>query len=368
MRIPNNVIAFAGEKTDIYEGFMDYFNHYKAINGKTGIDYDKTLSFSEKETKIHENILKEAKRISGIENFAGISPEMLITNPTYKWALFAVVSAMVDMILPETVIDSVGLFTEVRTGGYGDNFLFEIKPRDLFVVTKGAKGKKHGFAQKQFTGSITITPEEHEIAVEVSLFRVLTGKENLADFAMKAARSMDLEMAKDCYVAFATAMNALPYMATPDGTELRIAGFTQDSSIALAQKVTAYNGGAKAIFLGTQLAVSKILPNATANYRVNIESDYVKTGYLRDFMGTSIMVLEQVADWTTPFKMVLDDKKIYVLSPSAGKIVKLCIEGSTLTFADSADANANLTQKTTVKKFWGTGIAVSAIAGEIELA
>jgi len=368
MRMPNNVVAFAGAQTDIYEGFADYFNHYKAINGKVGVEYDKTLTFAEKETKIHESILKEAKRLAGVENFAGISPEMMLTNPTYKWALFAVVSAMVDMILPETIIDSVGLYTEVRVGGFGDNFLFEIKPRDLFVVSKGAKAKKHAYAQKQFNGAVTITPEERDIAVEVSLYRVLSGKENLAEFAMKAARSMETEMTKDCYTAFATAMNSLPYMATPDGTELRIAGFTQDTAVALAQKVTAYNAGAKAIFLGTQVAVSKILPNATDNYRINIESDYVKTGYIRNFMGTDIMVMEQVADWQNPYKVLLDDKKIYVLSPSAGKFVKLCIEGSTLTFADMADSNANLTQKTTMKKFWGLGIASSAIAGEIELA
>jgi hypothetical protein len=282
--------------------------------------------------------------------------------------MFAIISGMVEMILPQTIIDSVGAYTEVRVGGFGDNFLFEVKSRDLFYVTKGAKGRKHAYAQKQFVGQVTITPEEYDIAVEVNLYRVLSGKENLAEFAMKAAKSMETEVAKSCYTAFSTAMGSLPYNATPVGTELRIAGYTQNTAVALAQKVTAYNNGAKAIFMGTKVAISNIIPNATSNYRYDIASDYVKVGYLRNIAGVDIMEIPQVADWENPFKVLLDDKKIYVISPSAGKFVKLCIEGSMLTFADAVDTNANLTQKTTMKKFFGVGIAAGAVAGLIELA
>ena len=172
-------------------------------------------------------------------------------------------------------------------------------------------------------------------------------------------------MRYDIYDAFAAAMDALP--ATAGDGQLRVTGFTQDTAIALAQKVQAWNGGNKAVFVGTKLALSKILP-ASTNTRILLGDEYVRVGYLRDFFGISTVELEQIADYTKEFAMKLDDKKIYVLSPGTDKIVKVFVEGSTLSNTESNYANANLQQTTTLYKSYGVGAFTSAIAGEITLA
>jgi hypothetical protein len=79
------------------------------------------------------------------------------------------------------------------------------------------------------------------------------------------------------------------------------------------------------------------------------------------------MALPQVADYRTPFTLALDDEKIYVLSPSAGKIIKLCIEGATLSVTDDMFKNANLTQSTTMKKSYGSAVCTSSIAAVVTL-
>ena len=83
----------------------------------------------------------------------------------------------------------------------------------------------------------------------------------LAEFVRKAVMSIETQMRYDIYDAFAAAMNSLPNVS--GDSQLRFSGWSQDDAIALAQKVSAWNGGKQPIFLGTKLALSKILPAST---------------------------------------------------------------------------------------------------------
>lgn len=365
LRIPSHVLAFAGGKTELYEAFHDYFNNYCAINYKANVDYDKTINFAEKEKKMHDSMLAEIMKYAGLPfSIDTFSIETVATHPNFVWASFAVINAMIDMVLSETMINSVGIYTDVRTGGWGDSFAFEVKPRDLFVVTKSAAGKRTSEMQHQFNGQVTLVPVEHDVTVDVSLYNVLAGKQNLAEFVMKAIRSIETEVSYDAYTAFNTAMTNLP--TTPTDGELKLTSWDQADAIRLASAVTAFNMGAVANWVGTKTALANIMP-ADANYRYTLDSDYVKIGYIRNFMGYDAIELPQVADWKNPFKVLLDDTRIYVVSPSAMKLIKLCFEGSTLTITSDIYAKANLKQTTTLKKRWIAGVCTNSVAGLVDL-
>jgi len=364
-RIPDNVLAFS-EKTNtsnLLKQFADLWNHYIAVNEKKDVEYDRSISFEEKSAQMNEAMKAEISKLAGVQEFSAVPAEMWVTSPMYKWATFAVVGSLIDMVLPETIIDSIGMYTDVRTGGFGDNFAFDVESNDLFYVSKSARGVRHAEAQKSFNGQVIVTPVEHDISVQVNLYRVLSGKENLANFAMKAVRSIETEMAYDAYAAFATAMAAVPSTASKN---LIYTGWSQANGIELTDKVSTYNNGQKPVYVGTRAAVAKILPSDT-NYRIQLDSPYVKVGYVQNFFGNDVVVLPQKANWKDPYQTVLDDDKIYVMSPSAQKIVKLCIEGSTLSIGDDVYGNANLTQQTTMKKMWATGIATNSTFGCITL-
>lgn len=369
-KLSNNIIAFAGaDNTAPYEKFQDLFRHYRSTLGgaknlsfRTHNEEGKVISFEEKENKMNAILRAEIARMSGV-SLDGMVFEQWCNHPSVKWATFAVVSAMIEAILPETIIDSVGVYTDVRTGGFGDSFAFDIKPRDLFVVSKAGRSRKQAEVQRSFNGQVTILPEMRQISVGVTLFRVLAGKESLAEFVMKATRSLETQMTVDVYNAFATAMAALSNTAN---TGLRVAGYTQSNLVEYAQKVQAYNMGAKPVIMGTQLALQNILP-ADANYRYMLESDYVKIGYVPSAFGFDLMVVPQVAKWADPFDMVIDDTKLWIVSPGVDKLVKLCLEGSVISNVDDTFANANLTQNATMFKSYGVGIATSAVAATIEL-
>lgn len=356
----DKIVAFAGENLDAYKLFEDYFDTYRAETGKTGVAFDTSKSLKDKETILNQQIILEIERVSNMKNTQNLPTAVFALNPNVIWATYAVISAMTDLVLPRTLIDSIGMYTEVRVGDFGDSFAFNVSPRDLFAISKHGRGRRRTELHKQFKGQVTVIPELREVTVGVALYRVLAGQESLAEFVMKLVRSIESQMAYDCYSAFDTAMGALPN--TPTNEALRVVGaWDAKTAVELAQKVSAWNNGAEPIFVGTKLALSNILPN-DANYRYDFDSPYVKVGFIPVFNGYSCLVLPQIADWENPFALRLDDTRIYIIAPSVGKPIKLCLEGATLTNTTGTFDAANLEQTTTLFKSWGTAVATSSVA------
>lgn len=284
-QITNRIMQFAGGEQMLapYVQFLDYWKHYQSLNDKSRTwDFQKTrengtnITFDEKERQMNAALKREILRHAGVAHFDSFPLEQWVTNPMISWATFAVVNQLVDMVLPDSILNSIGLYTDMRQIDFGDSASFEIKPRDLFVVSKAGRGMRQGEVHRQFDGQVTIVPTLRELTVQVSLYKVLSGKESLADFVAKVIRSLESEMARDAYTTFNTAMSAL---STTGDTKLQYAGYSQSDLITLAQKVGAWNGGAKPVVIGTPVALLSVLPS-DANYRYTLESDYVRIGYI----------------------------------------------------------------------------------------
>jgi len=359
-------ICFAQNHNAVADCFRDYMGQYMTeVEKRQGYIYDKTVSFADKESKMNKLMLDEIARLSGVQFADGsASVVSMSSNPQVRWASFAVIDSLIDMIIPEVLDKSIGIYTEQRYGDFGDSFNFKVESNDLFYVSKMGHDQRTAEFQKAFVGQTTIVPENRALTVSVNWYKVLCGKESLAKFVTKAVLSLEAQITKEVYIAFDTAMSEIP--TTTESDNLHLAGWNADSAVHIAQTVSAFNNGADPIFLGTKLALNKAIP-ADANYRYDIQSDYVRVGYLRNFMGYDALEMKQVADWKNPHKLVLNDKRIYVVSPAAGKIVKLCFEGTSRnTYKDYFDA-ADLEASTTIVKSYGIGIATNALVGLIDL-
>ena len=318
---------------------------------------------AEKDEALSKVILAAVEEGLGIKKPGYLSFEAWANQINVKEMTFAIIGAMIDAVLPETLIDDIGLYTDVRVGAFGDSFAFDVKPRELFTVSKSSHGKRTAFIQKQFKTTKTLVPVNHEITVESSVYKVLAGKESLGDFTAKAVKAIESQMSYDCYDAMHAALTDVTLPAA-----LRLTGYTQDAAITLAQTVEAWNGGMKPMFVGTKNALNKILPY-NANYRYDIESDYVKIAHVKEFGGYALMELPQIADYASnDFGLKLDDTVVYVISPTSDKLVKLGLEGAVLSYVGKVDSNANLTQDATFNKSWDAQVITSAIAGSIKVA
>jgi hypothetical protein len=169
-------------------------------------------------------------------------------------------------------------------------------------------------------------------------------------------------MTLDAYNAFKAAMDLVDSTAN---TGLQVSGWSQDEAVGLAQRVGAWNNS-RPVFVGTQRALVNILPD-DANYRYELDSEFMRLGYVRQAFGYDIMIMPQVADYETEFGLAIDDDRIWILSPSRDKLIKLCLEGQMLSYSDGAFDNANSTQGATMQKAWGVGVATNSLAGQITL-
>lgn len=362
LRLSDNIVRFAtdsGIEMDIYAKFKDYYNHYRSINKKGKEDYDTHKTFAEKSELINKEINAIVKKLSGVAS-AGFSEAVMTTNPLYRWATFATINSLIDSIIPDTIIADFDQFAEVRNGGWGDTFTFDIDSSDLFIVSKMANGKRRGFGQRQYKSQESLIPENRSITVEEDYYRILCGKRSLAEYAVKVAASMSEMMGLEVYNCINDTYSSL-------GANFKAASYTQTSFVQLAERVSAANGGANVIAFGTKTALSNVLP--TNDYlKMQLGAEYKTLGYLRDFMNVDIMPIKQKVEWTSgDYDFELDNTRIYFISTNVQKLVKIAIEGDTLTFADMASDNAKMMESKTLMKRWKVGLITNAKYGIMDI-
>lgn len=362
-----SIVKFANENNgllNLTDRFRDYYFHYMSQNTKKNLgEFDSSVSLQEKEDKINTQFMQEVIKLGGINMPDSINPVQFASNPQAKWAAFAIVDVLIQAVLPETIVNSIGVYTDIRNIGWGDSAQFEIKPRALMTISTGGRGQRTTFRQKEFSSNKTLLPINHDITVYASLYKVLARKESLAEFVRKAILSMDTEMTKDAYNAFYAGLNAADYPSALVKT-----GYTQDALLNLCQTVTAYNQGDKAVIVGTTAALSKILPDSANGYRIVTNSEAISIQLIRNFFSYDILELPQVATGNyTDYSLLLDDKQVYVISPSTDKLVKGVIEGVTLNNSNDYYDNANLTSNSTINKAWAYEFVSNATAGLLKL-
>lgn len=363
-----SIVKFAnGNDTTLKfaERFRDYYFHFMSEVAKKNLGtFDSSVSLQAKEDRINKDFMTEVQRFANFQIPENLEPAHIVTHPTIGWAAFAIVDMLIQAVLPETIINSIGTYTDIRNIGWGDSAQFEIKPRALMTISTAGHGQRTTFRQKEFSSNKTLLPVNHDITVYASLYKVLAGKETLADYVRKAILSMDTEMTRDAYNAFHAGFNAADYPSALVKT-----GYTQDTLLNLCQVVTAYNQGDKAVIVGTTAALSKVLPDSAAGYRIVTNSEAIGIQLIRNFFDYDILVLPQVATANyQDYSLLLDDKEIHVISPSTDKLVKGVIEGVTLNNSNNYYDNANLTSNSTINKSWAFEFVSNATAGLLKLA
>lgn len=349
-------VTFSQEGENILiPAWKDYVNNYRAVNFSAKKSYDTSKTLDEKEVLVNAAIDKEIANLMKID-CSFLNKEAYATNPTYQWATFAVINKLVDMVVPDVVKEDFMQVANTQTIGYGDSAVFDIKSGDLFTVVKNGNSRRHVEAQRQFTGQKALVPTNHTITTEVDLYRVLAGKENHADYAMKVVMSIESEIATDIMAAVKDSFSTLT-------ANFKENAYSENAFKKLAARVGAANGGAKAVALGTELGLGTIMP--TNDYlKMGLGETYSKIGYLPVFKNVPLVALAQKIDWSSEdYDFALDDSYIYMISPQTQKLVQVVFEGGSLTIADGQFANSNLTQKVSLHKRWVVGLITNSRYG-----
>ena len=343
-----------GEK-NLIPAWKDYVNNYRAVNFSAKKSYDTSKTLDEKEVLVNAAIDREIANLMKVD-CSFLDKEAYATNPTYQWAKFAVINKLVDMIIPDVVKEDYMQVANTQTIGYGDSAVFDIKSGDLFTVVENGNSRRHVEAQRQFTGQKALVPTNHTVTTEVDLYRVLAGKENHAEYAMKVVLSIESEIAIDIMAAVKDSFNTLT-------ANFKENAYSETAFKKLAARVGAAKGGAKAVAIGTELGLGTIMP--TNDYlKMGLGETYSKIGFLPVFKNVPLIALAQKIDWSSvDYDFALDDSYIYMISPQTQKLVQVVFEGGSLAIADGQFANSNLAQKVSLHKRWVVGLITNSKYG-----
>lgn len=361
MKQYKSVKMFAETAPALTELWKDYFNQCRAEEGVKNVTFSKNYSKAEKEEAINKEFadLLERKSRLKINDFNDVLE--FANNPMVRSFADSIMNNMIDMVLPQTLIESIGFLCDFKFGGFGDSFSWTVQNNALYTVSKAGMRQRTAPAQILRDTTMTLAPINHNLTVQVNLPLVLSNRVSLADNMMKAVRSIESEMRYEAIDAFTTVMDGANIPAS-----LQVQNYTESSLITLCQTVTAYNQGRKAIIVGTPVALKTVLPSEVST-RILLSDKYVTLGYLEKFNGYDVLPLEQVADYnSTEYGLKLPDNRLYVISPASDKIVKVAV-GYSYQHTDAIYDNANLAQDGTLNKAWAVGVITNSIAAEIKL-
>ena len=274
-------------------------------------------------------------------------------------ASFAVVDATVNAILPQVLTPAFGLFTDFRFVSLGDVVKFKIMPNQFFTVSKGGTGERTIHRQKDFAQDIIVAPVEHIVTVYTDMYRVLAGKEDIADFVARVVLAIEQAMYGDALNALMTGLTNLP-----SGTYNYSGAFDMKTLVKMAENVQVYNAGVRPIIAGSATALMNVLPDSTLGYRGNYDANGGSIELIKNVYGYDVIKMDNAA--AQGGGLVLPDNKIFVVSPAQDKLVKGVVSNA-LTNSNQFYDNADLTSDYTTRKMWEFVYASAAKAGVYEI-
>lgn len=341
MKLSNDIVTFANGNTDFYEAMTRYFQ----------FENERTAEHS---AKLSDAWFAEVERKSGVAR-EGMDATAWIAHPAVKWAAFAIIDATINAIIPVTVLPQFGMFADLKPLGYGDTLKIRILPKQFYTVSKGGHGERTTFRQKHFANDVIVAPVEHIVTVYVDMYRVLSGKEDIAEAVRMILYSVEQSM-------YADALDTLTAgLATITDTDLSVSGaFDMKALVKMAEKVQVLNAGVKPIIAGSATALMNVLPDSTLGYRMNVDGANGSIQLIKNVMGFDVVRLDPAlaSDGT----LVLPEDKIYVISPAQDKLLK-GVMSTAMNNSNDFYANADLTQNFTYRKDWNFLFATASSAG-----
>lgn len=341
MNLSKEIVAFANGNTDFYVAFQDYY-------------FNRDKMTSENHDKIHNAFFNEIVAKSGVAR-EGLSTEAWISHPSVQWAAFAVVDATINAILPQIFSNTFGVFADFRFVSLGDVVKFRIQPNQFFTVSKGGTGERTTHRQKDFAADVVVSPIEHIVTVYTDMYRVLAGKEDIADFIYRVVMSIEQAMYGDALNALTTGLAALP-----QGTYNYSGAFDMKTLVKMAETVQVFNAGVRPVIAGSATALMNVLPDSTLGFRGNYDADGGSIQLIKNVMGFDVLRLDNAA--AKNGGLILPDNQIFIVSPAQDKLVK-GVMSNALTNSNQFYDNGDLTQNYTTRKNWEFVYASAAKAG-----
>ena len=253
-----------------------------------------------------------------------------------KLDIFDIIITAADEVVPNKVIDAMGMFAEIRTVPRGQKALFKrgLVGRNRakkFLTQVGLSGVYETFRLDNETFELG----GHAIGGGISIDwdRFLDGADNMNDLMDVITEGLTDATFGEVQKCLTAAINAV---GRPDANKVIDSAFNGDNMFKLVSVVKAYGGNA-VIFatpefvgaMGPDAIVPVSVAGAQAVYHPGDIDAIHNNGYINIFRGTPVVQLPQSFVDESNTKTWLNPQFAYVLPTGKEKVVKIVFEGAT---------------------------------------
>ena len=249
-----------------------------------------------------------------------------------RYDIYDIIIEAVDEVVPNKVIDAVGIFAEVQTVAQGQKAVFKKKigrtRAKKFLTQVGLSGVYETFRLDNSTFEVSA----HAIggAATIDFERMLDGAENLSEYVAILTEAQTDAVYGEVQKALRAAAGQ---MQAPNKVIANT--FNSDNMIKLVNVVKAYGNGA-VIFAPPEF-VAAMGPDAIVPVGANYQGIYHpqdidaihNTGYINIFRGTPVVQIPQSFVDEKNVKTWIDPQLAYVLPTGNERVVKVVFEGNT---------------------------------------
>ena len=362
LSIPNRVFSFSEKKQDMITAAFDLYKHF--LYTKDAKQYAmfsevvKEKSYDEK-NKLFNELFKEQIVESAYLPKDAINDKHLFHMQNVRAVSFALIAEVLDTILPQTLIESFNGIAQIDTIGLGNTKTYAVPNTHIFTVNKVSRGVRKTEPQRNYKGDYVLIPEPRMITIEENFEEILMGRVDWGSLISRMAASFEQKITTDIYTTIAGQYSSLD-------SNFKEAGYSQSAFIKLAQRIQACNQAGVTV-MGTKVALGSILPT-NDHLKQSLGAEYNTYGYVRDFMGVSLMeVPQRITPNTTNFSIA--DDELYFFSLGTDKPIKIAMEDGGMMFeVMDPNTSADNSYFQSIRKAWDLQVVTSSKYGIMKIA
>ena len=273
----------------------------------------------------------DAALLDGVKEMCG-SVNQFMKN---RHDIYEIIIAAADEVVPNKVIDAIGIFAEVQIVAQGQKAVFKRgvigKNRaKKFLTQVGLSGVYETF--RLDTDTFELGGKAVGGAVTMDFERWLDGAENLADLMEVITEGLTDAIFGEVQKALIAAAED---PTRPDANKVIASNFDGDAMFKLMTTVKAY-GGSVVIFAPPEF-IGEMGPDAIVPVGTNYQGVYHpqdidaihNTGYVNIFRGAPIVEIPQSFVDESNTTTWINPQYAYVLPAGKEKVVKVVLEGAT---------------------------------------
>lgn len=251
-----------------------------------------------------------------------------------RYDIYEIFIETADEIVPNRVIDAVGIFADVQVVGQGQKAVFKRRigknRAKKFLTQVGLSGVYETF--RLDTETFSVPAYAVGGAVTIDYERMLDGAEDMAEVMQILTDGLTDSVFLEVQKALRAAINAT---GRPSVNKYTGSSFNGEEMLKLVNVVRAYGTGA-VIFAPpefiAEMGADAIVP-VGSNYQGVYHPQDIdmihNQGYINIFRGTPIVMIPQSFIDENNEKTWIDPQLAYILPTGGEKVVKVVLEGQT---------------------------------------